>query len=383
MSQKLIVKELIPYRDNSFYFDDITEDSWDSFIQSIKTSGVQEPIVVTQDNVIVSGHQRVRACKALGIEEVDAVVRDFDSEDEILKCMIETNICQRGVGNLNPVKFGRCIKELERIYGVRDGSAGGTGANQYSKEVESNNYTEADLADQLGLTRQTIQNYKALADMIPEIQTLVETGIVTPTTARAIAKKLPEFQQKELAEQLAQDDKKKYSMKEIEEEIKQIKKQLSEKERKINELERDSKEREDYIAELESREPEIKEVEIEVVPDDYEELKKSKESSLRDYRNLESLRAKDQEKIKELQGRLKDLETRKDIDELQKKLEEEAGYFAIRTYDYIQKNGGYVWITERMEQLPERQRKEFINTVYAIDAFAKQMIENIGGYGIG
>ena len=322
-------------------------------------------------------------CKALGIEEVDAVVRDFDSEDEILKCMIETNICQRGVGNLNPVKFGRCIKELERIYGVRDGSAGGTGANQYSKEVESNNYTEADLADQLGLTRQTIQNYKALADMIPEIQTLVETGIVTPTTARAIAKKLPEFQQKELAEQLAQDDKKKYSMKEIEEEIKQIKKQLSEKERKINELERDSKEREDYIAELESREPEIKEVEIEVVPDDYEELKKSKESSLRDYRNLESLRAKDQEKIKELQGRLKDLETRKDIDELQKKLEEEAGYFAIRTYDYIQKNGGYVWITERMEQLPERQRKEFINTVYAIDAFAKQMIENIGGYGIG
>lgn len=149
---------------------------------------------------------------------------------------------------------------------------------------------------------------------------------------------------------------------------------------------KDSQEENDYlktkIEELENREPEVKTVEVvkEVVPDDYEELKKSKDSSLKDYRYLESLRNKDREEIKELQERIKDLETRKGIDELQRKLEEEASYFAIRTFDYIQKNGGYVWITERMEQLPEKQRKEFISTVYAIDAFAKQMVENIGGY---
>lgn len=160
--------------------------------------------------------------------------------------------------------------------------------------------------------------------------------------------------------------------------------ELAEKDKRIEFLEQDSKEREDYIIELESREPEIKTVEVvkEVVPDDYEDLKKSKELSLRDYRSLESLRSKDQEKIRELQSRIKDLETRKDIDELQRKLEEEAGYFTIRTYDYIQKNGGFVWITERMDHLPEKQRKEFISTIYAIDAFAKQMVQNIGGYGI-
>lgn len=32
--------------------------------------------------------------------------------------LIETNIRQRGIGNPNPVKLGRCIKELERIYGI-------------------------------------------------------------------------------------------------------------------------------------------------------------------------------------------------------------------------------------------------------------------------
>ena len=41
----------------------------------------------------------------------------------IIQICIETNIRQRGIGNPNPIKLGRCIKELERIYGVREGSA--------------------------------------------------------------------------------------------------------------------------------------------------------------------------------------------------------------------------------------------------------------------
>ena len=114
-------------------------------------------------------------------------------------CLIETNIRQRGIGNTNPVKFGRCLKELERIYGVRDGSAGGTGANQHTKELEPQTadeaFTQSDLASQFGMSVDTLNRYKQLADSIPEVQDLVETGIVTPSVARAIIKKLPEFQQ--------------------------------------------------------------------------------------------------------------------------------------------------------------------------------------------
>jgi len=257
MSQKLKVAELIPHEKNDYFFDDIKGDAWTEFVESVKTSGVIEPIVVTQEKVIVSGHQRVRACKLLGIDEIDAEVRIIDTDDEVLKQLIETNIRQRGIGNTNPVKFGRCIKELERIYGVRDGSAGGTGANQYTNEVESNNFTEADLANQLGLTRQTIQNYKQLADAIPEIQDLVETGIVTPTTARAIVKKLPEDQQKALAEQFKEKNEK-VTGKEINDEIEKLKASLQ-----------DMKEERDYLQfqleEEQSKEPET----VEVVPEDY------------------------------------------------------------------------------------------------------------------
>lgn len=83
-------------------------------------------------------------------------------------------------------KMGLCIKELDRIYGIREGSAG-----KVSSNLESNNFTpknEEELLKSLGIgvTRQTIQNYKKLTEMIPELSDLVDTGIVTKTTAFAM-----------------------------------------------------------------------------------------------------------------------------------------------------------------------------------------------------
>jgi len=279
MSQKLKVDDLIAHKKNDFFFDDIKGDAWTEFVESIKTSGVIEPIVVTQNKVIVSGHQRVRACKLLGIEEIDAEVKIFDSDDEIIKCLIETNIRQRGIGNTNPVKFGRCLKELERIYGIQHGATGFQG-NQYSEvnpqNAETPQITQEDLASQLGMSVDTLKRYKDLADSIPEIQSLVETGIVTPTTARAIMKKLPEFQQKELAEQFAEKGSK-VSGREAEEEIKRLKTRIddlvaSKSQRETfekNRADRLQKENENLKAELAQIEPE--KVEVEVFPDGYEE----------------------------------------------------------------------------------------------------------------
>lgn len=46
--------------------------------------------------------------------------------------------------------------------------------------------TEKDLAKEIGLDVRTLQNYKKLTEMIPELEDLVDTGIVTKTTALAI-----------------------------------------------------------------------------------------------------------------------------------------------------------------------------------------------------
>lgn len=369
--------QLIAHKQNKYFFDDIEGEPWMAFIDSIKTSGIVEPIIATQDLIIVSGHQRVRAAIELGIKKVAVEIRHFDSEDEILKQLIETNIRQRGIGNTNAVKLGRCLKELDRIYGFQKGN------NQHTDSLVQNApSSQKELADGMGISIDAYKRYESLTNLIPEIADMVDNGI-TMTSAVAIARKLSPEQQAQLAEQISNKDK--VSGFEVQEYIDQIKEAHEENQKLRQILSETNVQNINLKKQLEERpvikEQEVKEVEI--VPADYNTLKaKSREidSYKKDFAHLQSERQKDLNEIKELKDRIADLESRSDLEELQKKLETEAGYFAIRTYEYIQKNGGYVWITERMEQLPEKQRKEFIDTVYAIDAFAKQMVQNIGGY---
>ena len=98
--------------------------------------------------------------------------------------IIETNIRQRGIGNPNPIKLGRCIKELERIYGIQHGATSFQG-NQYdmvSPKV-SESPTQEQLADMIGISVDTLNNYKKLTELVPELQDWVETGIVITVCA--------------------------------------------------------------------------------------------------------------------------------------------------------------------------------------------------------
>ena len=78
------------------------------------------------------------------------------------------------------MKLGRCIKELERIYGVEHGN------NQFNRNPKvSESLNQEQLAETIGISVDTLNNYKKLTEMIPELEDLVETGIVAPTTALA------------------------------------------------------------------------------------------------------------------------------------------------------------------------------------------------------
>lgn len=95
--------------------------------------------------------------------------------------------------------FGVSNKELERLYGIQNDSTHFQG-NQYSKVVTNNSEvpkSQEQLAKEMGMLVDTLQNYKILADMIPELDDLITTGIVTKTTALAIMRNLSEQEQKE------------------------------------------------------------------------------------------------------------------------------------------------------------------------------------------
>ena len=215
-------KLLHPHPRNSEFFDDITGEPWTEFLKSVETSGIIQPVVITQDNVVVSGHQRLRACKELGIAEIPVVQKTYADEDAVLKDLLETNIRQRGVDNSNPVKLGRCIKELERLYGIRNG---GNRGNQYTELPEPQNAvvpkSQEDLAKELKMSTDKLQRYKKLAELIPELEDFVETGMITPTTALALSRQLSADDQRKLLESL--DKETKYSTSKLQPYIDKIK----------------------------------------------------------------------------------------------------------------------------------------------------------------
>lgn len=112
--------------------------------------------------------------KILNSDNEDLKQRVLSGKTAISADLIETNIRQRGDVGGSAKKVGLRIKELERLYGVRDGSA-----NERGVHVGAiNSFTQKDIADKLGMDVRTLQNYKLLAEMIPELEDLVDTGIV-------------------------------------------------------------------------------------------------------------------------------------------------------------------------------------------------------------
>ena len=114
--EQIAITKLKPHPMNSQFFDDITGDSWTLFLESIKTSGVIEPIIATTNYVVVSGHQRLRACKELGIKEVPVVLRSYPDDDSVLLAMIESNTMQRGTIGGSETKFSARIKETAWLH---------------------------------------------------------------------------------------------------------------------------------------------------------------------------------------------------------------------------------------------------------------------------
>lgn len=141
----------------------------------ISTSGVTNAITINSHKIIISGHQRVRACNVLGIEEVSYKLIDYENEEKEIKDLIESNLRQRVLGNTNPVKLGRCFEFLNKWYGF------GIGTNQHSLTkvlCSSEPHNQKELAQSYGITQQTMNNYMRMASMIPELEDLADAGLI-------------------------------------------------------------------------------------------------------------------------------------------------------------------------------------------------------------
>ena len=207
MTQEIVLKNptsLHEHPRNQEFFDDITGSKWDEFKTSIAQMGVMNPLIVTENNTVISGWQHTRAALELGMENVPCIVRQFENEDEILRCLIETNIRQRGRIDSNHFKQAAIIGEMERLYkiGKRGGDRHSEAFKQTKAGVNGSVTNQDDLADMMGLSPEHMRRIKSLLAITPELRELAEANDTPMGLLISIAKTMDAEAQKEMVSQL-------------------------------------------------------------------------------------------------------------------------------------------------------------------------------------
>lgn len=406
------IEKLRPHPRNNYFFDDMTGDKWEDFKESISHRLIHA-VVVTQDLVIVSGHQRYRAYKELGKTQIEVEIRHYDSDDEVLLDLINSNLKERVVGNDNPVKLGRCFAEIDRINGVQHGG------DRKSKVQNAPLISREEVAEQYGISTDKWKRYKSLTRLIPELEDMVETGRVTATTASAIARKLSPEEQKKFFETFRDADK--VSSEKAQDAVRTIieglrrnvdtltqEKEIARSEnaglyKSLSELKRETSDLRDEnftlkeahqqlvqknaelqteLEESQSRQPEVVEkvVEKTVAPDDYEQLKrdaKKADAYRQDFENQRIATGEKQQRIMELKSELDRLRAQTAREQSGNDLRANAVYFGMNCKHFIEDNAGYVYIASEIGDLPEKEQKQFLEIVKGMYAWAQNLMTQI------
>jgi len=84
------VSELSQHPKNDEIYGD-TNELAETFTESIREKGVLEPLVITDDKQVISGHRRLEAARNVGIESVPVRKSEFESELAEREALIEFN----------------------------------------------------------------------------------------------------------------------------------------------------------------------------------------------------------------------------------------------------------------------------------------------------
>ncbi|MBP1889784.1 ParB-like chromosome segregation protein Spo0J [Clostridium moniliforme] len=244
---KIATSSLHIHPENTKFFDDIEGEQYERFKKSIQEDGVLTPLIIAPDMTIISGHQRYKACKDLGIDLVPVIIReDLVDEDEKLKKLLATNF---GRLKNNPMKQSRVITEYEKLCEIKKGRP--------SKVRNNFVISQNQIANEFRITPRQMQNLKKLQDLIPELQDMIEQGQLSATVGYKIWARMPQDEQEKFFNDIGQDKIKTLSQKATQQYIDKIKNLEKELENEKN------------------KEPIIKEVEKVVDNTDYSLEKKN------------------------------------------------------------------------------------------------------------
>lgn len=101
------VEDLIPYENNPRN----NSNAIDKVANSIKEFGFKVPIIIDKENVIVTGHTRLKAAEKLNIKEVPCIIVDDLTEEQIKAFRLADN----KVSELSSWNFDKLNLEFDEI----------------------------------------------------------------------------------------------------------------------------------------------------------------------------------------------------------------------------------------------------------------------------
>lgn len=189
--QHIPLSELYPFPDHPFSVKD--DDSMRETVESIKEDGILQPAVARPREgggyELVAGHRRKRACELAGLDTMPVIVRDMDDDTAII-FMVDSNIQRENVPLSEKAKAIKMkLEAVKRRVGRRAKVQG-----ENAPKISAHSRSDDEIGAEMGMSGDTIRNYIAITQLVPELQQMVDDKKIAMTPAYQIAALKPEEQ---------------------------------------------------------------------------------------------------------------------------------------------------------------------------------------------
>lgn len=170
----LPVDDLYSFKDHPFR--QYTEEKMYEMVESVREHGVITPILVRPRKdgdgyEIISGHNRVEACRRAGIETIPATIRDLDDDTAII-LMVDSNLKQRE--KLLPSEKAKAYQmKMEAL--KRQGARKDLTCDQVEHKLTGSKTRDL-VGAESGDSGPQVQRYIRLNSLIPALQEAVDEG---------------------------------------------------------------------------------------------------------------------------------------------------------------------------------------------------------------
>ena len=174
------ISELKPFTEQPFKVK--LDEDMDELVESIKQCGVLTPVIARPHKdggyEILSGHRRVKACELAGITDIPVVVKNLD-DDTATILLVDSNLQREHI--LPSEKAFAYQMKLEAM--KRQGARTDLTSSQIGTKLRS----DIELAEQVGESRNQIQRYIRLTNLIDPILDMVDNNQIAMNAAVEIS----------------------------------------------------------------------------------------------------------------------------------------------------------------------------------------------------